>query len=144
VVKQGTLFSANRSTANPAKARLTGKQLLEFLRKALRQENAARTLRSLRGRAVGMPHIAGGCVRYSPELEDIQIEVNGQPLESEQIYTVAATDMEFSDLIDYLVIPDEQIEFEVPTIMPEVLEDYIRKYSPVREPRAKRLLVKET
>jgi hypothetical protein len=31
--------------------------------------------------------------------------------------------MEFSDWVGYLVIPDEQAEYEVPKIMPEVLEE---------------------
>ena len=48
--------------------------------------------------------------------------------------------MEFSEIINYLVIPDEQIEYEVPTIMPEVLEDYMMKHSPIRQPQAGRLL----
>lgn len=51
--------------------------------------------------------------------------------------------MEFSELINYLVIPDEQIGYEVPTILPEVLEDYIRKHSPIRQPQADRLLCTE-
>lgn len=143
VITQGALFSANRSTANPAKAILTGAQIMEFMRKALRAENAARTLHSLRGRAVGMPHIAGGCARYSSDLEEIQIEINSQPLELGRTYTVASTDMEFSEIINYLVIPDEQVEYEVPTIMPEVLEDYIMKHSPIPQPQAERLLCTE-
>ena len=140
IITQGALFSANRSTANPAKVVLTGAQIVEFMRKALRSDHAARTLRPLRGRAVGMPHMAGGCVRYSSDLEDIQIEIDGQPLQQGRMYTVAATDMEFSEIINYLVIPEEQIEFEVPTIMPEVLEAYIKKHSPIRQPQRERLL----
>jgi hypothetical protein len=58
--------------------------------------------------------------------------------------TILHTNTEFSELIDYLVIPDEQIEFEVPTIMPEVLEDYITKYSPIRQSQGERLLGAET
>ena len=143
-ITQGALFSANRSTANPAKTVLTGAQILEFMREALRPENAARTLRPLRGLAVGMPHIAGGCVRYSPDLERIQVEVNGQPLEPGHTYTVASTDMEFSEIINYLVLPEEQIDFEVPTIMPEVLEDYITRHSPMGQLPAERLLCTET
>ena len=32
-----------------------------------------------------------------------------------------------------------QFEFEVPTIMPEVLEDYIARHSPLSGPRAGRI-----
>ena len=137
---QGTLYTANRSTANPAKVELTGKQILGFLREALKPENAARKLRELRGRPVGMPHVAGARIYHSDNLEQIEIEINGEPLQKERRFAVAATDMEFADFINYLVIPFEQIEFEVPTITPEVLEDYITKHSPVQAPKADRIL----
>ena len=45
-----------------------------------------------------------------------------EPLQPEQTYLVAATDMEFADFINYLPLPMREFEFEVPTIMPEVLE----------------------
>jgi len=142
VLTQGTLFTANRSTANPARAELTGEQILSFLRAALKPENAARKLGPLRGRAVGMPHIAGACVRYRDDLEQIEVEIDGRQLEEERRYIVASTDMEFAEYINYLVIPFEQMEFEVPTIMPEVLEDYITKHSPIQKPEAGRILIR--
>lgn len=140
VLTQGTLFTAIRSTANPAKAELTGDQILVFLREALKPENAARKLRELRGLAIGMPHMAGARVRYTDDLDRIAVEINGQPLEKERRYIVASTDMEFADYINYLVIPFKEIEFEVPTIMPEVLEDHITKHSPIQAPEAGRIL----
>jgi len=142
ILTQGRLFTAIRSTANPARVELTGGQLLSFLRLALRLENAARKLGPLRGRAVGMPHIAGACVSYSDELEKIEVEIGGQPLDEGKTYIAASTDMEFADYINYLVIPFEQMEFEVPTIMPEVLEEYIAKHSPIQKPEAGRILLK--
>jgi 2',3'-cyclic-nucleotide 2'-phosphodiesterase (5'-nucleotidase family) len=140
---QGMLFTAIRSTANPAKAELTGAQILNFLHEALKPENAARKLHPLRGRAVGMPHVAGACVVYGEDLEQLDVEINGERLERERKYIVASTDMEFANYVDYLVIPFEQIEFEVPTIMPEVLEDYIAKCSPIHKPQAERLRLTE-
>ncbi len=140
VVTQGELFAANRSTANPACVELSGKQILTFLREALKPENAARRLHSLRGGAVGMPHVAGMRVSYdSDDLDSLEIEVGNESLIEDKMYTVASTDMEFSEFINYLVIPDEQIEYELPTIMPEVLEDYIRENSPLRVPQENRL-----
>jgi 5'-nucleotidase len=118
---EGTLFAANRSTANPAWVSLTGEQILKFLREALRPENAARKLHALRGRSVGMPHIAGGSIPYDGELKNIELEIAGKPLEEKQQYVVVSTDMEFSDYLKDPVIPFEQMEFEVPTIMPEFL-----------------------
>jgi 5'-nucleotidase len=132
VVTQGEIFSANRSTANPARVELSGKQILTFIRKALKSENAARRLHALRGSTVGMPHIAGMHVCYNPnDLSTLEIEIGNEPLIEDRKYIVASTDMEFSEFIDYLIIPDEQIEYEIPTIMPEVLEDYIRENSPL-------------
>lgn len=140
-VTQGELFAANRSTANPARLELSGEQILTFMREALKPENAARRLRSLRGAAVGMPHVAGMRVRYDPHDESyLEIEIGGEPLQEDKSYLVAATDFEFSVEISYLVIPDEQIEYELPTIVPEVLEDYIRKNSPLRAPDANRII----
>lgn len=134
---QGQLFAANRSTANPTRAELTGAQIGQFLREALKPENAARSPHSLRGRKMGMPHVAGMSVRLDGD--QLIVEVNGQPLQRERVYIVASTDMEFSEQTGYLVIPDEQLEYEVPTIMPEVLEAYIAKHSPVKKTEAGRI-----
>jgi 2',3'-cyclic-nucleotide 2'-phosphodiesterase (5'-nucleotidase family) len=140
VVTQGELFSANRSIANPARVELSGEQILTIMRKALIAENAARRLHALRGGAVGMLHVAGMRVRYDPADENsFEIEIMGKPLLKNKVYIVASTDMEFSDFVNYLVIPDEQIEYEVPTIMPEMLEDYIRQNSPLSPPAGNRI-----
>ena len=139
-VTQGQLFAANRSTANPARVELSGKQIQTFLRAALKPENAARRPHSLRGGAVGMPHVAGMRVRYDPQNTDfLEVEIGGKPLLEDKTYIVAATDFEFSEQINYLVIPDEQSEYELPTIMPEVLEDYIRQNSPLQAPEVNRI-----
>jgi hypothetical protein len=47
--------------------------------------------------------------------------------------------MEFSDLINYIALPDDQVEYEVPTIIPEVLQDYITKHSPIQKPKDARM-----
>ncbi len=135
LLTQGTLFAANRSTANPAWLKLTGSQIKQFLREALKAENAARTPHGLRGRAVGMPHIAGAIIRRNGSSSgEVEIEYQGRVIRDDESFLVASTDMEFADFIGYLVIPFEEIEFEVPTIMPEVLEDYIRRHSPLSIP----------
>jgi 5'-nucleotidase len=132
---QGTLYAANRSTANPARARLSGAQIKQFLAEALKLENAQRNLHALRGGKVGMPHVAGLRLRYDPhDLEKLEVWIGTEPLQPDQTYLVAATDMEFADFINYLPLPMTQFEFEVPTIMPEVLEDYISRHSPLEKP----------
>ncbi len=138
---QGTLYAANRSTANPARAKLTGEQIVQFMRRALDLESARRTLHALRGGALGMPHVAGMRVRYDPDnLEKLEIWVGDEPIQPDRTYLVASTDMEFADFVDYLPLPMSQFEFEVPTIMPEVLEDYIVRHSPIGKPQGARII----
>jgi hypothetical protein len=89
---------------------------------------------------MGLPHVAGMTVRCDlSNLDTLEVHAAGQPLERDRTYIVASTDMEFSDWVGYLIIPDEQVEYEVPTIMPEVLEDYIAKHSPVHLPAEGRI-----
>ena len=134
-LSQGALFAANRSTANPAKLVLTGAQILHFLKESGKAENRLRTLHALRGRAIGGPHIAGAVIRYGEDPDELIVEINDKRMDPEQKYVVTSTDMEFSDWVGYLVIPEEQIEFEVPTIMPEVLQEYILKCGVVERPK---------
>ena len=99
-------------------------------------------VRPLRGVAVGMPHVAGMTSRYNPQLLDIVgARVGGEPLQLDRKYVVAAIDLEFYDFVDYLAIPQEQIGYEVPTIMPEVMEDFIVRHSPVSAPVGNRIIV---
>lgn len=134
-LSQGALFAANRSTGNPAKTELTGSQILHFLREAFKTENRSRKLHGLRGRAVGGPHIAGAVIHCGENPDELSMEIDGTCIEPERKYIVAATDMEFSDWVGYLVIPDELIEFEVPTIVPEVLQEYIMKCTTLERPK---------
>jgi 5'-nucleotidase len=140
----GALYAANRSAANPARVELTGEQIEQFFRNGLDLEKAARTPKPLRGRKMGLPHIAGMTICYDPaDLSTVEIHVNGNPLEKERKYIAATTDLELSNIAGYLVIPDEEVEYEVPTIMPEVLEAYIKKNSPLPKPLGGRMKRKE-
>jgi 2',3'-cyclic-nucleotide 2'-phosphodiesterase (5'-nucleotidase family) len=137
---QGQLFAAIRSAANPAKVMLSGRQILQFLRAALTPGNAGKSHHSLRGRKIGYPHFAGMTVDVDPlNLDKIQVRIAGELLMEERIYPVATTDMELSDWINYLLIPDEKVAYEVPTIMPEALEAYIKAHTPISPPSTGRL-----
>jgi 5'-nucleotidase len=141
---KGVLYTANRSPANPAWVEITGAQIEQFLREALKPDNISRRLRALRGNPVGMPHIAGMCVRYTPSsLDALNIQIGNEPLQQDKRYIVAATDLEFYDFINYLPLPTDQVKLEVPTIVPEVLEDYIARYSPIQAPELGRILLIE-
>jgi hypothetical protein len=92
--------------------------------------------------AVGMPHVAGMTVRRradSPGSFDVRI--GGEPLQLDETYVVVGTDAEFSPIANYLVIPEDLIEFEVPTIVPKVLEGYIARRSPLSAPDMDRIVL---
>lgn len=128
----GALYAANRSTANPGRTRLTGQRIVDFLRTALKPENMARSPQGMRGVPIGMPHVAGMRARYADD--SIEVVVGDEPLQLNRIYLVAGTDLELSDFANYLAVPDDQVDYEVPTIVPEVLEDYITTHSPISMP----------
>jgi hypothetical protein len=84
--------------------------------------------------------VAGMRVRCSAkDSGSLEIQIGNEPLIADKMYCIASTDWEFSEMVNYLVIPDEQIEYELPTIMPEVLEDYIRKNTPMQISSANRI-----
>jgi 2',3'-cyclic-nucleotide 2'-phosphodiesterase (5'-nucleotidase family) len=143
LVTKGALFSANRSPANPARVEVTGAQIEQFLREGLKPQNISRRIRSLRGSPIGMPHVAGMCVRYSTSTETLDIQVGNEPLQKDRMYVVAGTDLEFYDFMGYLPLPQDQIEYEVPIIIPEVLEEYIARHSPVPAPDLGRIIIEE-
>ncbi len=128
----GALYDACRSTANPGAAQLTGSQIVQFLREALKPDNMQKLPNGLGGAPIGMPHVSGMSVRYNPaRLDALEAEVNREALQPERLYRVAASDMELSDFIGYLTLPHESITYELPTIMSEVLEDYLALHSPL-------------
>jgi 2',3'-cyclic-nucleotide 2'-phosphodiesterase (5'-nucleotidase family) len=126
----GQLYAACNSTANPGLTTLTGAQLMQFVREGLKSENAARTPKPLRGIPIGWPHVSGMSVRLK-EGEPAEFRIGDDLLQPDRTYRVAGTDLEFSELVGYLVVPDELITYEVPTIVPEILEDYLAQHSPI-------------
>jgi 2',3'-cyclic-nucleotide 2'-phosphodiesterase (5'-nucleotidase family) len=126
----GQLYAACRSTANPGLTTLTGAQLMQFVRAGLKPENAARTPKPLRGIPIGWPHISGMSVRVKGS-EPVEFQIGGEPLQADRTYRVAGTDLEFSELVGYVVVPDELVTYEVPTIVPEILEDYLVQHTPI-------------
>lgn len=144
LLTKGALFSANRSPANPARVEITGAQIEQFLREGLKPENISRRLRSLRGNPVGIAHVAGMCVRYTSSTDTFDIQIGQEPLQKDRTYVAAGTDLEFYDFIGYLPLTEDQITYEVPVIVPEVLEDYIARHSPLPAPELGRILIEET
>jgi 5'-nucleotidase len=130
-ISLGGVNTAIRSTGNPARVELAGAQIRQFLQNALKPENIANKPHPLRGIAVGWPHVAGMQVTVAGETMDI--EIGNTPIQEDRKYIVATSDLELSDIMNYLFIPDDRVEYEVPTILPKVVEDYIRRHSPINE-----------
>lgn len=140
LLTQGKLYAALRSTGNPAKVTMTGAQIEQFLCRALQPDLASRQLKPLRGNPVGIPHVAGITVRGGDlGAQKLEIFLDGAPLQSAEKYIVATSDLEISDLLDYQHIPDEEAEMEVPIILPEVVEDYIKRRAPFTPPEVSRI-----
>lgn len=132
-VTQGGLYAANRSTGNPARVVLSGEQIMTFLRTALKPENMAQTQKPWRGHKAGLPHVAGMYVMVNRDnLDELKVKVNGKWLEAEDQLVVATSDLELSKALNYLPIPDEKIDYDVSVILPEVVERYICRHTPIR------------
>jgi len=79
-----------------------------------------------------MPHVAGLTVYRSLSApQTLKVFVGDKPLQPDRHYLVAGTDMEFEDYVGYLSLATTPIDYEMPTIMPEVLEDYIARHTPI-------------
>jgi 2',3'-cyclic-nucleotide 2'-phosphodiesterase (5'-nucleotidase family) len=126
-LRRGTLWDVCSSTANPALVRLTGAQLATLVAKGLDPAFATERPYTLRGQARGLFHLSGATIR------DSQLLVAGRPLEPEREYRVAGSDWEFEPYGGY-ADPAWQLRprYEVPTILREALEDYLKVHWPVR------------
>lgn len=141
MLTQGVLYAALRSTGNPARVVMTGTQIKQFLCRALQPEGSSRKLiKSLRGNPVGLPHVSGVQVKVGNlSAQELEIEIQGKPLQADEHYVVATSDLELSETLGYCLIPDEQVEMEVPIILPEVVEDYLRRHAPFSVPKNGRI-----
>jgi 2',3'-cyclic-nucleotide 2'-phosphodiesterase (5'-nucleotidase family) len=135
----GDLDKACISSANPFLSNVTGKQLWEALESGLDPDLNQVKHHGLRGSPVGIPQISGMVVEFDPDEKPNQrirqVYIQGQALNLDKSYRVAHTDFESFPEIGYLEIEDKQtISVEVPTILGEVLADYVREHSPLSEP----------
>jgi len=131
----GDLCRASSSTANPARAELTGQQVLETLNYSLRPEVAQERPTPLRGNPQGILQVSGLQVTYDPygdPLEQVkEVLVGSQPLDLDRSYTVAATDWEFGELTEYTHLQQEDVVYDVPTILREAMEAHVVEHSPI-------------
>ena len=134
ILTKGELFSANRSTGNPGRIRVTGRQLEHFLLQALQQDNITHKPPQMRGRMNGMPHVAGmQVVAYGEKPDKVEMFIGNRRIQPDEQLIAATSDYEISEILNFLPIPDDEVEYDLPTILPEVLETYIRRHTPLKE-----------
>jgi 5'-nucleotidase len=143
VVKLLDLDDACFTTANPQLSMVRGEQIRAALERGLEPERMHSYIKAFRGAPIGMPAVSGMKIEYNPSGLDGQrvkaIEIQGRPLEPLRSYRLAHTDAEvintnlpgggFLDLE-----PGQVVRIEVPTILREAIEDYLKTHSPVPEP----------
>lgn len=139
VLTLGDLDAATSSTANPQATQVRGSQILDALERGL--DPAVATMRPTwaRGSPVGRPQISGMTVEYDPRRGTkpriLRLFIGGRPVQTDRLYLLAHTDAETAPGVHLLTIESGQsTKTEVPTVMREVLEDYLRAHSPIAAP----------
>jgi 5'-nucleotidase len=141
----GQLDRACFTTANPCVTDVRGAQIVTALERGLDPAIYQALHHGFRGTPMGIPQISGLAVEYDPGAEAgrrvQRVTVEGQPLDPDQLYRLAHTDAETIPEVGYLVLDEGQTtEYEVPTIVREVIEDYVYRHSPVAQPARGRWL----
>lgn len=141
----GQLDAACFSTANPCLTEVRGAQIVAALERGLDPAISHFKHHSFRGTPVGIPQIGGMAVEYDSESEVGQriqrVTVQGQLLDPNRLYRLAHTDAETMSEVGYRVLDQGQTTYhEVPTILREAIEDYLRRHSPVPRPARGRWL----
>ena len=108
---------------------LTGSQLRQLVAKGLDPELAADVPRSFRGRRRGFMHLSGAAVR------DGELLVAGEPVDPSRAYRVAGSDWELDTYGGYAEREWAlRIDYDMPYIMREAVEDNLRASGPVATP----------
>lgn len=127
-LRRETLWEMCSSSGNPAAASLTGAQLRAMIARGLDPSLAADTsARALRGRRRGLLHVSGA------EVRDGELLVDGVPVEDGRAYRVAGSDWELEPYGGYVdeAWGLEDVEYDLPTIMREAVEDHLARSGPV-------------
>ena len=141
----GQLDRACFTTANPCVTGVRGGRIVTALERGLDPAIYQARPRGFRGTPMGVPQISGMAVEYDPGGEAgrrvRRVTVEGRPLDPDRSYRLAHTDAETIPEVGYLVLDEGQTtEYEVPTIVREVIEDYVYRHSPVAQPARGRWL----
>jgi 2',3'-cyclic-nucleotide 2'-phosphodiesterase (5'-nucleotidase family) len=139
MVTFGQVAQSSTSTANPQRTRVLGAQILAALEKGLDPEWSGQRIASFRGSPNGLPLVSGLEIDVDPTRpvgrRVVAVRHGGSPLGPEDSVLVAHTDGETIRGMELLELePGQETEGEVPTVIREVLEDYLRAHSPVAPP----------
>jgi 5'-nucleotidase len=135
----GQLDAACFSSANPGLTQVRGAQIVTALERGLDPAISENRHQGFRGTPMGIPQISGMAVEYDPD-GDVgrrveRVLIQGEPLDPYRLYLLAHTDAETIPEVGYLVLGEGQkTDYEVPTILREVIEDYLRQGSPLSSP----------
>lgn len=148
-ISLGQLHQACFSSANPALTKLRGRQILDGLERGLDPVVNQKKPPSYRGTPVGIPQISGMQVWFDQQSgkgKRIQrVTINGEQLDPDKLYLLAHTDVEVSTDSGYLLLETgQEPKYEVPTILPEVIEDYLSDFSPLAKPHGERWMGKKS
>lgn len=149
VITLGDLDSACFSSANPAISLVTGAQIRQALERGLDPNLAEYEHSGFRGTPIGIPQVSGLRVEYDSRAATgarVQsVLVNGEPLDPDRVYRLAHTDAETMNEYGCLDgLEGLSTQHEVPTILREVLEDYLFRRSPMPEPPRGRWIAVKT
>ncbi|HET8844995.1 MAG TPA: bifunctional UDP-sugar hydrolase/5'-nucleotidase [Ktedonobacteraceae bacterium] len=125
-LKRVTLWDACSSSANPATAFMTGKQLEALIMRGQNPDFAAHRPRSHRGGARGFLHLSGASLRQG------QLYIGEQPVEPERVYKVGASDWELGSYGHYAESSWKLAPtYEFETILRDAVEAYLKDKPPV-------------
>lgn len=139
----GQLDAACFTTANPALTIVRGQQVIEALERGLDPERTHFQHPAFRGTTTGIPQISGLNVEYYPDAANgariKRVWLGDQLLDPARRVRLAHTDAETFEPVGPLRLDEGQAsEIQVPTIVREVIEDYVRRHSPVPAPQGAR------
>ncbi|HML21669.1 MAG TPA: bifunctional UDP-sugar hydrolase/5'-nucleotidase [Aggregatilinea sp.] len=147
-VTLGDMARACPSTANAGAAEVTGAQLLRALEYGADPDVWNRTPRAMNNNPVGILQVSGLRYRLNPSAPFGQrvsdVEIEGEPVQPDALYVVAATDFELMPRRGYF--PDmnlEDVTLDVTRVLREVLQDYLRRQSVNTPPDEPRILRRE-
>jgi 2',3'-cyclic-nucleotide 2'-phosphodiesterase (5'-nucleotidase family) len=138
----GQLDQTFSTTASPCLTQVLGEQIREALERGLSPEAARVHHPALKGAPMGSPQISGLTAWYDPGGRPGRrlgrLRVQGKPLVSNRIYRVAHTAAESLPGCGCLELRAGQTNARDGLLLCEVVEEYIKKHSPVAAPRLDR------